>query len=357
MNLKIAIMVFLLRKRKDVSSMIEYNYQGLICFFENLLINDFNCLENKNIEILNNELIKMIFMKIRKEEKLSKSELNIFLNTLYFDAIKFLGLDSKEIEMQFIYPDEMRLSSDCSGVHGYKNNRHYIYYNKSFLEEICKNTAIEVRVHFINTIIHELIHAKQIEDLNVQELNLNSYIISLEKIVKRNRKYYQKNYNYTKLETDARDRALEYLVNFFTKHKLLDKKLLSSLRELSSCYSNEMEDKFNNHKIDYMGNDIKNGCYLLLEAKDILSKNKRLFKKYPILIFSHYSNGDLKDYNKLLEEKEMFIKLLMDENVKDYEHVKLEIDSIYDYLFKCWNYGNTKLDTMYFSARGLRLSK
>lgn len=352
-NLKIAKIVILLRQGKEVKSIIKENYKELIYFFEKLLINDFNCLDNKNVEMVNDELIKMIFDKIQKEKRLSMSELNVFLYTLYFDAIKFLDLDPKEIKMECVYPEEKKFSPDCGGIHKQIKNKNYVYYNKNLLEKICNRTGVDGRLYFMNMIIHELVHVKQFKDLKKQELNFNSYIISLEEVVMRYDNYYENNYDFTKMETDAKDRGFEFLIKILNKHKLMNKSLQCYLQRLSLQYSNEMDDRFYNHRINYNGQNIKNGLYLLLHSENLLIRNKWLLKEYPLLTFSHYLNGVLKDYDRLLVEKKEILQWLATEQMDDYEKIRLEIECIYDYLFKCYEYGNVK-DS---SSVGLSLAK
>ena len=357
MKLKIARIVILLRQGKNVKFIIKKNYKELICFFEKLLVNDFDCLENKNIEMVNNELIKIIFKKIQKEKKLDLSELNIFLYTLYFDAIKFLNLDSKKIKMRCIKPNGKNLNDDCGGVHSHRKDKHYVYYNKELLDKICDKTLIKGRFYFMNMIVHELIHVKQVKDLANEDISLNSYIISLEELVGEYEKYYEDNYEFTKIEIDAMVRSFENVIRFLYKHKLLNKDVKNEVYQILFDYSNKMDSNFINHKIKYNGEDIKTGSYLLLETSRLLSSNNEFFKKYPLLTFSHYKDGTLKDYNRLLLERKALLEWLAKENVNNYEEAKFEIEGIYNYLFEIYSQDNTNLNVVNYNKKGLNLSK
>lgn len=357
MEQKVVEIACLLKQGDKIKSIIMDNYDKLIYYFSKTLINDLNCLNNEDFMLINDELVKIIFRKMKKEEKLNIEEVNILICTIYFDAINYLELDCNEIKMKCIYPDEKRLKSSCHGVYKRLKNKGYIYYNKYTMDKICETPNLEKRLIFMLVVAHEVVHAKQFKDLLNEDISLNSYIISLEEVVRKHFKYYENNYHFTKLEVDANVRGIDILIEFFNKHKILNENMLVKVSELLIALSNEMCSGFSKHRIRYDEKKFNIGPYLLLKTTDILASSKELIEKYPLLAISHYSSGALKDYDRLLIEREKIKEWLIVDDEDDYQKIKTEIENIYDYLFECYDYGNTKLDTMHHGVKVLRLLK
>lgn len=289
---------------------------------------------------ISNEIIKVIWDKIKTNQILTSDEAKLFLLALYNYSIILMGLNNEFIKFEFLNEKDPRIKN-CFGKHFSPNkpgDKHTIYFNESLIRIIADPTLeLGRKILQLNTISHELQHAVQYACAIRNVFSLNAYVCSLEQVFRMlDRSFYHNNYHYTMLESDANCEGNFALLSFLLKNKLIDNKTANKLFSAFMNYKNQKEDLSFNHCLPNDKNGDKMGHTILKSISKFLKQNTNLIKEYKLLSLSFNDDGSLMSID------ELFKKRL--ELINQYPDKVEDIDNIYKYIFSY--YFNDKVDEL-----------
>ena len=307
---------------------IEKNYDILIRCLNKVLKSNINILNYEGANIILDKTIKKIWNKITCLEQLSQEESEVFLYTLYYETQKELKIDNTKINnMKFVEFENEDKNIKRYGLHTvHSNGTESIKYNKELLEEFSSDKPDPINKEYIMFIIcHELIHSRQTQDISSSKISLNTYILLLEKVTRKQVKgYTKKNYPFTRIETDADVKAIQYLYSFINKHKLYGDKQLKEISNILPKFETDQLNVSSNYQTTYNGIKDVSGKNLIRACSEYITKNPAVLEEYPLLSISYHKDGRVKTPKELLIEREK-------SKISNYQDMD-ELDKIYEYI-------------------------
>lgn len=307
---------------------IEKHYDILIRCLNKLLKSNINILNYEGANIILDKTIKKIWNKITCLEQLSQEESEVFLYTLYYETQKELKIDNAKINnMEFVEIENFIPGIKRYGLHTIHSDRtESIKYNKELLEKFSSNSPKSTEKEYIMLIIcHELIHSRQTQDIFSNKISLNTFILLLEKVTRKQvKEYAKKNYPFTRIETDADVKAVQYLYNFINKHKLYGDKQLKEISNILSKFETDQLNVSANYQTTYNGIKDISGKNLIRACSEYIAKNPAVLEEYPLLSISYHQDGRIKTPKELLIEREK-------RKISNYQDMD-ELDKIYEYI-------------------------
>lgn len=292
---------------------LEENYEDILCFISRVLKEQTVLYEDESFKKLLAKTIKTIFSKLMISNEISYIEAEILLYSLYYETLNYINLQKFQIKkMEFINPDSNEIIKNRKGtflVEDYPKNG-VIYYNENNIKRMCqRNIPLVKKIDTMIATCHELIHAKQIEDMITGKLDLTTYLITLEELtnIMTKSKYYDDNYKKTILELDATLRGKQCLYNFFLTHKLFNEKQLCALKETVDGKESEIIDicidtEFEAPSINIGRNKTK---YNLINVANIcVRRNEEILRMFESLSIFYGSEGTPRSLVEILKERE-----------------------------------------------------
>ena len=305
---------------------IKENYNDLIIFINHIIKEQSILYEDKSFNKLLDKVIKIIFNKLKTTNEITYKESEVLLYSLYYETLKSINLDKFRIEkMEFIEPDEINITKKRKGIFRIEDypKTGIIYYNINNIKNMCKKDyPFKNKIDTMIATCHELIHARQIQDMVSGKVDLTTYILTIEELtnIMTSSKYYDDNYKNTMLELDANLRGRQCLCIFLMKHKLFNESQLTKLKESLSNRNQETVDKCNESEFEALGTENKTNINLIRVASAYIRRNPEVVNLFNIISISHTEEGLLKNPIRLLSERE-----------KNKNSHKLE--EIYNYIF------------------------
>ena len=259
---------------------------------------------------------------------MSQEESEVFLYTLYYETQKELKIDNAKINnMEFVEIENFIPGIKRYGLHTiHSDGTESIKYNKELLEKFSSNSPKSTEKEYIMLIIcHELIHSRQTQDIFSNKISLNTFILLLEKVTRKQvKEYAKKNYPFTRIETDADVKAVQYLYNFINKHKLYGDKQLKEISNILPKFETDQLNVSENYQTTYNGIKDISGKNLIRACSEYIAKNPAVLEEYPLLSISYHQDGRIKTPKELLIEREK-------RKISNYQDMD-ELDKIYEYI-------------------------
>lgn len=307
---------YLIKIMNDEEINIEYikdNYEDILIFVNRIIKEQSPLYSDKCFSNLLDKIIKIIFDRLINTNEITYIESEILLYSLYYETFNSLNLEKmKIIEMKFLNPSEKKIIKNKKGVFTIEEypKSGIIYYNKKNIEIMCKkSTPIIKKIDTMIAICHELIHAKQIEDISKGKLDLTTYIIALEELtnIVTKSEYYKKNYKKTLIELDATLKAKYYIYEFFYRHGLFNEEKLEIISNILTNKDTEIIDICNETEFEFLNLCIRNNKtkYNLTNIASIyIRRNEGILDIFKNLNIFYRSDGILKSPIEILKEKE-----------------------------------------------------
>lgn len=325
-NKEIEYLIKIMNNEEFFFDYIKDNYEDIIVFINRIVKEQSILYNDKCFNKLLDKIIKIIFKKLMTTNEISYTESEILLYSLYYETLRMINLKSFEItEMKF---DDPNLEESIKNKKGMFRIEEYpktgiIYYNINNIKNMCKKDyPFKKKIDTMIATCHELIHARQIQDIVSGKVDLTTYILTIEELtnIMTSSKYYDDNYKNTMLELDANLRGRQCLCIFLMKHKLFNESQLIKLKESLSNRNQEIVDKCNESEFEALGTENKTNINLIRVASAYIRRNPAVVNLFNIISISHTEEGLLKNPIRLLSERE-----------KNKNSHKLE--EIYNYIF------------------------
>ena len=294
----------------------------------------------EELEKMHNDVMSVIISKIMDFRKIKRPEIDLFLNTLFFEIKHSLGIE-KTVFLDFVNSGSSDILGGSLGVVEIdeENGNFYVtcdsVIKNRLLWESFKiiSNLISYLVEDLLTIPHMLVNIKQIDDVFLRKINFDNFCITLEQVLKMEYGCVSDDaFSYE--EYCAENTGFRLLISFLKKYNF-SSDYIDKMNELFI----ELQNSLGLKKQD--GADMADILvdYLLFSCVAIVQEEKGLLKNYPLLDLIFDEEGNLLSVELLFKKRLSMIenKDQLSTNGEEKNDVG-ELDKIYRFVFKSFYY-------------------
>lgn len=313
---EINYLIKIMNKEEFDTEYIIDNYEDILSFISSIIKKESIIYSDKSFSDLLDKILKIIFDKLKCTNEISYIESEVLLYSLYYETLNLIELNEFKIEkMKYADPEDEECVKNKKGMFRIEEyaKSGVIFYNINNIRRMCDiNYPFIQKIDTMIATCHELIHAKQIDDMLIGKRDLITFLIALEELtnIVTKSKYYDDNYRKTMLELDATLRGKQYLYNFFLAHDLLTKNQLQLLNNTLIGQEDEIIDVCINTEFEAPSVNVENNktrYNLINVASNYMNKidnSDEVFEIFKTLEVFYGSEGTPKSLVELLKERE-----------------------------------------------------